>query len=117
MPWGYVPGVAGSLHWSNRPLTPAERRAEVRRVAASKRRRAKMIADAHRRRGLIYALRSSGATTAEIARAAGCSWPRVRQIEAEIDRAIHRAADRRFPLPRWHDWEGYARGLARSWGA
>ena len=115
MGWGWITDPAGFLCWGKVPSTPADRATEKARLTASRQRQEKVREDARRRRGLIFALRSSGATTAEIARVIGTSWPRVRQIEHGIDAAIQREADRRFPLPRWHDWAAYAADLAARW--
>lgn len=57
------------------------------------------------RRGIIFALRSDGATFVEIAEQLVLSSSRVQQLFRQAERRIWMSADARFPVG--HDWSSY----------
>jgi hypothetical protein len=59
------------------------------------------------RRGLVFALAADGATVAEIGALIGVSRSRAGQILAAVEVAIFRAADLRFPVPKYVDWTAW----------
>lgn len=63
-------------------------------------------AEQNQKRGLIFALRSNGATLKEIGDVIGLSRERIRALDKMSMREIERVADRRFPLARgrWADY-------------
>jgi len=58
------------------------------------------------KRGLIFALKANGASCYQIAPVVGISRERVQQLDADVMRAIRRAADRRFGRL-WDGWRFY----------